>query len=205
MRVVTFDSVHEIYGFESELSMNELTESLKKFAENSVQLDDRKEFKQQLPILLGGRARGDKPDQPEFKRKRLQDIISRSLVALDIEPKNGQVFNISEVETWLNEERLNSALYTTFSSENGKRCRAFIEIGEEVESPERYEQLVQGLIERCPKHHTIDRASLNMNQPMVLPFAYAHEKPVVKRVEGVSFNQHLLCAYSHASRSPNTI
>ena len=192
MRVVTFNSAHETYGFESELNMNELTENLIGFAESSVQLENIKEFKQQLPILLGGRTRGDKPNQPELKRKRLQDIISRSLVALDIEPKNEQIFNISDVELWLNKLGLNSSLYTTFSSKNGKRCRAFIEIGEEVESPERYEQLVQGLIEICPKQHTIDRASLNINQVMVLPFAYAHEKPVVKRVEGVSFNQHLL-------------
>jgi len=192
MRVVTFNSALEIYGSESELNMNELTENLTGFAESSVQLENIKEFKQQLPILLGGRTRGDKPNQPELKRKRLQDIISRSLVALDIEPKNGQTFNISEVETWLGKLGLNSSLYTTFSSENGKRCRAFIEIGEEVESPERYEQLVQGLIESCPKHHTIDRASLNMNQVMVLPFAYVYEKPVVKRVEGVTFNEHLL-------------
>ena len=192
MDVTAFGSVNDTHGKEFSISIDELDEYVGTCAINSIQVENLPENKKCQPVLLGGNSLGDNPQQPELRRRRLQDIISRSLLALDIEPKNGQVFTIENVNEWLEELGLGAILYTTFSSVDGDRCRAFIEIGEDVDSDERYEQLVQWLIEKCPKQHTIDRKSLDFNQVMALPTAYAFDKPKTFNIKGLPLNKHLM-------------
>lgn len=190
MDVVLYGSVNEKEGVHATTSFDELSDFIIETAANSIQVSNTLENKRCQPVILGGNARCDNKENPALRRRRLQDIISRSLLALDIEPKNGQVFTIENVKDWLEELGLGAILYTTFSSVDGDRCRAFIEIGEDVDSGECYEQLVQWFTEKCPQHHTIDRKSLDFNQVMALPTAYAYEKPRTYRVEGLPLNKH---------------
>ena len=189
MDIVLYGSVNDREGVHTTTSFDEFDDFIVETAANSTQVGNSLENKRCQPVLLGGNSRCDNKQNPALRRRRLQDIINRSLLALDIEPKNGQVFTIENVNEWIEGLGLGATLYTTFSSVNGDRCRAFIEIGEDVDSDERYEQLVQWLIEKCPKQHTIDRKSLDFNQVMALPTAYAFEQPKTFSIKGLPLNK----------------
>lgn len=174
----------ETHCFSLSEFFRELSEIADKADDYSEASPERlRQFKQTAPVAVFARLEGG--------RKRKDAFQSTSLIALDIDQKgSGAASNIG-VSQLLDKVRkigLAALLYTTFSYRPDQPCfRLLIDVGKDCGWDDHQRSctwLKRNLLFDLFAAGAVDNASWSPVQPMVLPFGFRYQKPLVELVRG---------------------